>query len=222
MATWKADLSPEVPLLRTAKVDAADAIALRLVVLDANGKTLIEHALGKYALEGNVPATLPTMDPQGMSLPTSASAATAVKRYELQWLHCDYSDAGRTIEEALAKWPEDSEVRFDGALFRLFQGRPAEAAALLQPLAERSDFAPQAKYYLALAKMQTGDLEAASRLLEEVRRTDPKSAGAGTWIRAGRVLGAKAMMLRGRFGEASALLEPVLQADGDYPYAAAL
>jgi tetratricopeptide (TPR) repeat protein len=222
LQTWTADLAPEKPLLRTVKVDASDAASLRLVVRDSRGQGIIEHTLGTYALKGNVPTTLPTMDPQGMTLPASASAETATKRYELQWLHCDYADAARTIEDALAKWPNDPQVRFDAGLFRLFQGQPAKACVLLQPLVDGKDVSLQAKYYLALAKMQTGEAEGASRLLAEVRMVGSGVAEAATWTRAARILGAKGLLRAGRFNEALALLEPVLRSDPDYPYAAAL
>ena len=222
LQTWKVTLAPETPLLRTVKVDATDAASLRLVVRDSRGQSIIEHTLGKYALDGNVPTTLPTMDPQGMTLPTSATADPAVKRYELQWLHCDYSEAARTIEDALSKWPDDPQVRFDGALFRLFQGQPAKAVELLQPLVNSREASPQAKYYLALAKMQTGESWGASRLLADVRTIDPKAADATVWTRASRMLGAKVLLRAGRFSEVRALLEPVLKSDPDYPYATAL
>ena len=42
---WKADLSPEQPLLETVAVNAPDAKALRLVVRDNAGQTIIEHTI---------------------------------------------------------------------------------------------------------------------------------------------------------------------------------
>jgi tetratricopeptide (TPR) repeat protein len=218
--TWKTDLSPEKPLLATVKVGAADAASLHLVVRDARGGTIIEHTCGKYALEGPLPSEIPNMSEARVDASTPAGAA---RQYELQWLNCHYTEAAKTIEEALTRWPADPALCFDGALFRLYQGRPGQAIDLLQPLSGRKDgLGVQAKYYLALADLRSGDPHAALGMLADVQKTGAEADDVATWARAATILRAKALMSIGKFGEAHAELEPLLQSDPRYAYAAAL
>ena len=227
LQTWKADLSPEQPLLQTVKVQPTDASKLRLTVRDARGQVVIEHTYGKYALDGPLPterANSPGSRP-GRGDPTPAEAA---RRYEQQWLNREYADAARTIEEALSKWPDDPQVRYNGARFRLWQGRFAEAAKMLEPLSARSDDA-EMRYYLALANWGMGDTRAALELLAGIQGHEPKSdatlrpAPGPAWVlKAAAILRAKVLMSEGKFAVASGVLEPFRKAQPQYTYAAAL
>ncbi len=221
-AIWRsqADLSPETPLLQTVPVEPDDADSLRLIVRDVHGRTIIEHAYGHYAQQAQVPAEVPDVQARRID---ASTADGAVQRFEVSWMDCRYADAARTIEQALAKWPEDPGVGFEAGLLRLWQGKPGEAIKLLQPASQRTGLVgQQARYYLALAHFQVSDLEKASSLLAEFATIDPKAADAWVWKRAASILRAKVLLSAGRFREACGLLQAVLRIDPDDAYAAAL
>jgi tetratricopeptide (TPR) repeat protein len=221
-AIWRgqADLSPETPLLQKVPMEADDADSLRLIVRDAQGQTIIEHAYGRYAEEAEPIDEVPSVQVRRVD---ASTAEGAVQRAELSWLDCRYAEAVRTIEQALAKWPDEAAVCFEAGVLRLWQGKPGEALALLAAGCRREDSVGlQARYYTALAGLQTGDLQRASSLLAEMEKLDPKAADSWVWRRAGHILRAKVLLAGGRFREAHAQLQTVLRVDADDPYVAAL
>jgi tetratricopeptide (TPR) repeat protein len=216
----QADLSPETPLLQTVPVGLEDLDSLRLVVTDSRGQVVIEHAYGHYARQAKVPAEVP--DIVGRRVDAS-TVEGAVQRFEVGWMECRYADAVRTVEQALARWPDDPLVRFEVGVLRLWQGRPAEALALLQPASRQIDsIGMQARYYAALASLRRGDLEKASAMLAPMEKLDPKSPDMVVWRRAGTILRAKVLLSAGQFHEAYNLLQAVLRTDADDSYVAAL
>jgi len=227
LKSWKTDLAPQTPFLAAVPVGSTEARALRLVVRDAHGKVIIEHVEGQYLRDEKAIKSLRAV--RGKDTDPS-SPAGAVARYEQQWLHARYSSAARTIEKALAEWPDDPQVRLAAARFRLRQALPEQAIGLLKPLSERpDDVGRQARYYLAVAYLQAGNARAASNaLLAEGKdfagKQDDASNAARDGIsrRAQRMLLAKASLAAGQFDEALEKLRPVLQAEPDYSYAAAL
>jgi tetratricopeptide (TPR) repeat protein len=221
-AIWQSrvDLSPEAPLLQKVAVRADDVDALRLIVRDAHGRTIIEHAYGKYAKEVDPPAEVPNLQARRVDASTAEGAA---QRFELSWMDCRYVEAVRTIEQALANWPDDATVGFQAGILRLWQGKPGEALKLLGLTCQRSDSVGlQARYYTALASLQTGDLEKASLLLAEMEKLDPKAPDSWVWRRAGHILRAKVLLSGGRFREAFGQLQAVLRVEEDDAYVAAL
>ena len=221
-AIWRSqvDLSPETPLLQTVPVEADDVDSLRLVVSDSRGRAVIEHACGHYAQQAKVPTEVPNIIGRRVD---ASTAEGAVQRFEVCWMECRYADAARTIEQALAKWPDDPAVCFEVGVLRLWQGRPGEAILLLEPASRHNDsMGLQARYYTALASLQRGDLEQASVLLAGMERSDSKAVDTPVWKRAGAILRAKVLLSGGRFHEAYSLLQGVLRTDVDDPYVAAL
>ena len=221
-AIWhsQADLSPETPLLQTVPVEADDLDSLRLVVSDSRGQVVIEHALGHYAQQAKVPTEVPNIVGRRVD---ASTAEGAVQRFEVNWMECRYTDAVRTIEQALVKWPDDPVICFETGVLRLWQGKPREALPLLQPASRRNDsIGLQARYYGSLANLQLGDLENALAPLVAMEKIDPKAADAPVWKRASAILRAKVLLSAGRFHEAYGLLQGVLRIDADDSYVAAL
>jgi hypothetical protein len=214
------DLSPETPLVQTVPVEADDVDSLRLIVSDAAGRVVIEHEYGRYAQQTPQPTQVPNLQARRVD---SSTPAGAVQRFELSWMDCRYTDAARTIEQALQDWPTNLSVCYEAGLLRLWQGRPEEAAGLLGPAGQRTDaMGLQARYYLALADLQAGNLGQASALLGQVQKVDPKATDSWVWKRAASILHAKVFLSAGRFHEAHNLLQTVLRVDADDAYVAAL
>lgn len=221
-AIWRAqaDLSPEAPLVQKVPVEADDANSLRLIVLDAQGQTIIEHAYGRYEREPEPIDEVPHVQVRRVDASTPEGA---VQRAELSWLDCRYTEAARTIEQAVETWPEDAAVRFEAGVLRLWQGQAREALEWLATACRRDDsIGLQARYYTALASLQTGDLAKASALLVEMEKLDSNKPDSWVWRRAGHILRAKVLLTGGRFRDAHAQLQTVLRVDADDPYVAAL
>ncbi len=206
-------------MLRTVPIDADDRDSLRLIVRDNHGRTIIEHTYGQYARQAKLPE-IPDLQARRIDASTPDGA---VRRFELSWMDGRYAEALRTIEPALEKWPDDPAVCFQAGILRLWQGQPAQAIKLLQPAASRPDATGvQARYYLALASLATGDLARAASLLTPLEQLDPKADAAALWRRAACVLHARVLLTAGRFREAHNLLQTLLRTDPDDPYVAAL
>lgn len=256
--TWRGDLGPPQPLLAT--LDVGEATDLRVVVYDSQGRLVAEYALGKYTADPAAPKRVPNENPRRVNASTPAGAA---HRFELSWLDSRYADAANLIERAVAKWPDDPQVRLEAGIFRLFQALPDKAAELLEPVARagqgqgrgatdaetrrRGDTetkdnssgtavppngghslpygdagSADACYYLALAKMEVGDLTHALHLLGEVQKTAAGQPESETWMRAARILRARLLLRAGRFHEALDPLMAQLRIRPSDPYVAAL
>ena len=124
----------------------------------------------------------------------------------------DWETAGRTLQTALAKWPDK---RTDEVIFWLGEaqswgGEFAAAEARYLELIEKyptSSFAPVAWYELATAQFRQGHYDAASSSLEKIRATGDLALDA-------ELLHSQLLLARQDFVKADAALDAVVRKTG--------
>ncbi len=138
-----------------------------------------------------------------------------------------YEDAARHLEEARnlaekVRWP--TSLRYEMSLraeLHILEGRPEDAVALLEPLAEASEhdwvYATVLLTTLAWGRLETGDEKEAEKLAD---RATEEAARMKNWVDMVGVLRVKGMALarQSREEEASAAFEEALSLARSMPY----
>ncbi|HEX2010889.1 MAG TPA: tetratricopeptide repeat protein [Roseateles sp.] len=110
----------------------------------------------------------------GLALLGSGLAqAQDLETAQAQWLQGKRQQALDTVQQALAKSPNDAKLRFARAVMQMDLGRTAEAEAGLQALTQ--DFPDLADPYnnLAVLHAARGELDQARAALEQALRLQP-------------------------------------------------
>jgi TolA-binding protein len=109
--------------------------------------------------------TPPPYEPRQFRSGGEREAFTAAMR---QYMRRDYAGAIPGLERAMTEEPDAEDVRFYLGASLILQGRPADGASVLRPLAVKaaSPYAEEAQFLIAKASLRMGDLEQAAKALD--------------------------------------------------------